>query len=93
MLVRVFLGLLDEQVERAFWEAKLDLPQAKKTKKLVCNIYQCKNLPPADPTGLADPYVKILCGASEVSTDKKGKLGILNPLWYESYSIDVAIGC
>lgn len=92
VLIRIFVDLLDAPgFDQKFWSSKLDPPQIKSTKKLVCNLYQCRNLPPSDPTGLADPYVKILCGASEISTDQKGKLGILNPMWYESFSLDISV--
>ena len=77
--------------DKKFWEVKAEAAQARITKKLVCNLYQCKDLPASDPTGLADPYVKVLCGGSEVSTDKKAKLEILNPLWYETFSMDISM--
>lgn len=93
VLLRLFVDTLDNKdYDKKFWEAKLESSLGKSTKKLVCSLYQCKNLPPADPTGLADPYVKVLCGASEYSTDKNAKEGILNPIWYESFSMNVTIG-
>lgn len=93
VLLRIFVDTLATPgYDKKFWEAKLEGSIGKSTKKLICNLYQCKNLPAADPTGLADPYVKILCGASECSTDRNAKEGILNPIWYESFSMNVSIG-
>lgn len=93
LLVRIFIGKMEEPgYDKKFWDAKLDYAQKFTNKLLVCNLYQCRNLPSADPTGLADPYIKVLCGSAEFCTDKKAKEGILNPLWYESFSMQVLVG-
>lgn len=71
------------------WIEKISIPAKLISKKLVCNLYQCRNLPAADSNGLADPYVKVICGSNFVETDKKGKRGILNPIWYKQLIFDI----
>lgn len=93
VLLKIFVGSIDhEGYDKKFWESKFDPVQKLKNKLLVCNLYQCRNLPAADPSGLADPFVRILCGSSEYQTDKQAKLEILNPLWYESFTLPISIG-
>lgn len=91
VLMKIFVGK-NEDYDKKFWETKIDYSQKFTNKLLVCNLYQCRNLPSADVTGLADPYVKVLCGSSDFLTDKQAKEGILNPVWYESRSMQVLVG-
>jgi len=55
-------------------------------------IYQCRNLPPADDNGLADPYVKIWDQKLKV-TATKIVYKSLNPVFYsvKDFSMDVLI--
>lgn len=93
LLLKLFVGKMDDPgYDKKFWESKLDYSQKFTSKLLVCNLYQCRNLPAADPTGLADPYIQVLCGEAEHVTDKRAKEGILNPLWYETFTMDVLVG-
>lgn len=93
VLLKIFVGPIEQEgYDKKFWETKFDPVLKLKNKLLVCNLYQCRNLPAADPSGLADPFVKVICGTSEYQTDKQSKLEILNPLWYESFSLPISIG-
>ena len=90
VLMRVFVGpIACPDYDKKFWDAKIDAGVKMVEKNLVCYLYQCRNLPAADSTGLADPYVKVICGKSYYVTDKQAKLEILNPLWYETFSLKV----
>ncbi len=54
----------------------------------VITIHEAKNLPPMDPNGLADPYVKLKLHP-ETSGDSKRKTEIqkctLNPIFKEQF--------
>ena len=90
VLLRVFVDLATKPgLKLDSWKTKLEAPSDLSTKVLVCNLYQCKNLPSADADGLADPYVKIICSSAKASTDPKEKPGILNPMWYKHFTLNV----
>ena len=90
VLIRIFVDFDKKPgLKLESWKKKLEIPNNLTKKTLVCNLYQCKNLPSADADGLADPYVKIICSSSSVSTDPKEKAGILNPMWYKHFTMEV----
>ncbi|KAI9123988.1 hypothetical protein K1719_005288 [Acacia pycnantha] len=55
--------------------------------KLVVRVIEAKNLPPTDPNGLSDPYVKIQLGRQRFKTKVVKKS--LNPKWDEEFSFRV----
>lgn len=90
ILMRIYIGLLDTPgVKLDAWKRPISIPQSSQSKKLVCNLYQCRSLPSADTDGLADPYVKIIVANSSISTNPKAKAGILNPMWYKQFALDL----
>jgi Ca2+-dependent lipid-binding protein len=56
---------------------------------LVVTVHEAKNLPPMDPNGLADPYVKLKVLPEAGSGDTKKKTEIqkctLNPIFKEQF--------
>ena len=89
VLMRVCVIKFKNNDRYASWIEKLSPPSQLESKKLVCNLYQCRNLPASDSNGLADPYVKVICGSTYVETDQKGKRGILNPIWYKQLILNI----
>jgi len=80
--IRFYIGKYDEEnddLKIGGWATKPVKPAAG-NKLLLVNLFQCRNLPAADPTGKADPYVKITCGATTVMTGKEEKMNNLNPV-------------
>ncbi|KAK7303447.1 hypothetical protein RJT34_14354 [Clitoria ternatea] len=55
--------------------------------KLVVRVIEAKNLPPTDPNGLSDPYVKLQLGKQKFRTKVIKKS--LNPKWDEEFSFRV----
>ncbi|XP_028754994.1 C2 and GRAM domain-containing protein At1g03370 isoform X2 [Neltuma alba] len=55
--------------------------------KLVVRVIEAKNLPPTDPNGLSDPYVRIQLGRQKFKTKVVKKS--LNPKWDEEFSFRV----
>ncbi|KAJ1428627.1 VASt domain [Sesbania bispinosa] len=55
--------------------------------KLVVRVIEAKNLPPTDPNGLSDPYVRLQLGKQRVRTKVIKKS--LNPKWEEEFSFRV----
>lgn len=55
--------------------------------KLVVRVIEAKNLPPTDPNGLSDPYVKLQLGKQRFKTKVIKKS--LNPKWNEEFSFRV----
>jgi hypothetical protein len=89
--VRLFVGKYgdsEDTVDSCGWRSNEKPPQGQ-PKKLLCNLYQCKNLPAADSDAFSDPYVKFYCGGQEVQTGPKEKENSLNPMWYRSIPMDL----
>lgn len=57
------------------------------TMKLVVRVIEAKNLPPTDPNGLSDPYVRLQLGKHKFRTKVIKKC--LNPKWDEEFSFRV----
>ncbi|KAL2341428.1 hypothetical protein Fmac_009368 [Flemingia macrophylla] len=55
--------------------------------KLVVRVIEAKNLPPTDPNGLSDPYVRLQLGRQRFKTKVIKKC--LNPKWDEEFSFKV----
>lgn len=55
--------------------------------KLVVRVIEAKNLPPTDPNGLSDPYVRLQLGKQKFRTKVIKKS--LNPKWDEEFSFRV----
>ncbi|KAK7246030.1 hypothetical protein RIF29_40887 [Crotalaria pallida] len=55
--------------------------------KLVVRVIEAKNLPPTDPNGLSDPYVRLQLGRQRFRTKVIKKC--LNPKWDEEFSFRV----
>nr|KYP62815.1 Protein kinase C alpha type [Cajanus cajan] len=55
--------------------------------KLVVRVIEAKNLPPTDPNGLSDPYVRLQLGKHRFKTKVIKKC--LNPKWDEEFSFKV----
>ena len=56
---------------------------------VVVTIHEAKNIPPMDPNGLADPYVKLKLYPDEEKKDTKAKTNVvkcsLNPVFNEHF--------
>jgi len=63
---------------------------------VVITVHECKNLPPMDPNGLADPYVKIKLFPEEDKTDTKKKTATkdctLDPVFNEQFKYEIVLG-
>lgn len=55
--------------------------------KLVVRVIEAQNLPPTDPNGLSDPYVRLQLGKQRYKTKVIKKS--LNPRWDEEFSFRV----
>ncbi|KAL9276338.1 hypothetical protein ACSQ67_026116 [Phaseolus vulgaris] len=55
--------------------------------KLVVRVIESKNLPPTDPNGLSNPYVRLQLGKQRFRTKVIKKN--LNPKWNEEFSFRV----
>lgn len=55
--------------------------------KLVVRVIEAKDLPPTDPNGLSDPYVRLQLGKQRFRTKVIKKN--LNPKWDEEFSFKV----
>ncbi|KAK9057895.1 hypothetical protein SSX86_022734 [Deinandra increscens subsp. villosa] len=55
--------------------------------KLLVRVIEARNMPPMDPNGLTDPYVKLKLGHQRVKTKVVKKC--LNPSWCEEFSFKV----
>lgn len=55
--------------------------------KLIVRVIEARNLPPMDPNGLSDPYVKVQLGKQKFKTKVVKKS--LNPSWGEEFSFRV----
>ena len=84
----IYIGLYKNTAIEDFWKVKPEKIEGRRM-NLVCNIFQCRSLPPSDASGLADPYVVVYHDGRTISTDKKAKEQTLNPIWYENYSMDI----
>lgn len=89
--LRLYIGIIDsekDEIAIGRWNVKPVLPP-ENGRKLLVNIYQCRNLPAADSSGDADPYLEIQCGTSTHTTPKQERLNNLNPVWYRSIPLNV----
>ena len=80
--IRFYIGKYDEDnddLSTGNWGSKPVKPGAG-NKVVLANLFQCRNLPSADPGGKADPYVTITCGGTTVSTGKQERMNNLNPV-------------
>ncbi|KAJ4836693.1 hypothetical protein Tsubulata_014853 [Turnera subulata] len=55
--------------------------------RLLVRVMEARNLPPTDPNGLSDPYVKLQLGKQRCKTKVVKKC--LNPTWGEEFSFKV----
>ncbi|GKV18839.1 hypothetical protein SLEP1_g29167 [Rubroshorea leprosula] len=55
--------------------------------KLLVRVIEAKNIPPTDPNGLSDPYVRLQLGKQKFKTKVEKKT--LNPSWGEEFSFKV----
>ena len=85
--VQLYVGEYEKDQD-VFWHSR-PVKEEGTPMKLVCNIFQCRSLPPSDASGLADPYVVITHQGNSISTDKEAKVQTLNPIWYEYYVMDI----
>ena len=85
--VQIYIGIY-ENIQEPAWITRPVKTEGIRM-KLVCNIFQCRSLPPSDASGLADPYVVVYHQGSTVSTNKLAKVQTLNPIWYEYYIMDI----
>lgn len=80
--LRVYVGKYDakkDTIKHENWNIK-PVQQPASRKVLLCHLFQCKNLPACDNTGLSDPYVQFYYVGNSVSTGKTEKQGTLNPV-------------
>lgn len=90
--IRLYVGILDESNDTlSAWSGNPNTPPQNK-KILMCNLYQCKSLPPSDGNALADPFVIFYCGGSEIQTDKTERMENLNPMWYRPMPLEIVCG-
>lgn len=88
--VRIYIGPYDEGAPAdAEWN-NLKKPEMQKF-KLYAHVFQCRDLAAADKNGLADPYINIYCAGSEISTKNKPCELTLNPRWYQTFPLNVAV--
>ena len=85
--VQIYIGPFEKEQED-FWVIRPAKVEGAKM-KLICNIFQCRSLPPSDASGLADPYVVVYYQGSQISTDKEAKVQTLNPIWYEYHIMEI----
>ena len=55
--------------------------------KLLVRVIEARNIPPMDPNGLSDPYVKLQLGKQKFRTKVIKKS--LNPYWSEEFTFKV----
>ena len=89
--IRLFVGIFgdsEDTISSCGWDSTPPKPSGK-THTLMCNLYQCKQLPAADSDANSDPYVKFYCAGAEVSTGKEERENTLNPMWYRSLPMQI----
>jgi hypothetical protein len=89
--LRIFVGPygdFEDTVRSEQWDVSPS-PPPPDNKHLMCNLYQCKNLPAADSNAMSDPYVIFYCGGESISTNPKEKEDTLNPMWYQTLHLNV----
>ena len=85
--VQIYIGYFEKEQDQFWLKNPVKVEGIKM--KLICNIFQCRSLPPSDASGLADPYVVISHQGKTVSTGREDKIQTLNPIWYEYYIMDI----
>ena len=68
-------------------EHKSLTPPEEEQYRLLVHVFQAKNLPPADGSGSADPYLIASIGGSTQETTRKRST--LHPHWYETLSFEL----
>ena len=76
--VQIYIGYFEKEQDQFWLKNPVKVEGIKM--KLICNIFQCRSLPPSDASGLADPYVVISHQGKTVSTGREDKIQTLNPI-------------
>ena len=87
--IKVYIGVYVESLDEGNW-SPLNMPEFR-TWILYSHLFQARDLPAADKNGLADPYIKIYCAGTEISTKSKPCELTLNPRWYQTFTMPISI--
>ena len=90
---RVYVGQFDmdnDDQSQGGWNKRIAEPPMQDW-FLLCHIFQARDLPASDKTGLSDPYLRIYCSGSEINTRDSPKEQTLNPRWYATYPLRIRV--